>query len=137
MDNRSIGSDAVARFAAMAVMAVAIAGNAAPALAQDTAKGTPKAAAEEPAPKFDAAYMADAANIEVGKSVWAKQCRHCHGSSAYPGKAPKLSPGGLEPDFIFDRVTNGFRAMPPWNGVFTLEERKAVTAYIKSNGFSP
>lgn len=95
------------------------------------------AAADEAVPKFDAAYMTDAANIKMGQDVWSKQCRHCHGNSAYPGKAPKLSPGGLEPDFIFDRVTNGFRGMPPWNAVFTLEERKAVVAYIKSNGFAP
>jgi mono/diheme cytochrome c family protein len=95
------------------------------------------AVADEALPRFDAAYMADAANIKMGQEVWAKQCRHCHGNSAYPGKAPKLSPGGLEPDFIYDRVTNGFRGMPPWNAVFTVEERKAVVAYIKSNGFAP
>ena len=99
--------------------------------------GVVNASAEEPVPKFDAEYLADAANIKAGQDVWGKQCRHCHGNSAYPGKAPKLSPGGLEPDYIFDRVTNGFRGMPPWNKVFTLEERKAVVAYIKSNGFSP
>jgi mono/diheme cytochrome c family protein len=95
------------------------------------------AVADEAAPTFDATYMADAGNIKLGQEVWAKQCRHCHGNSAYPGKAPKLSPGGLEPDFIYDRVTNGFRGMPAWNAVFTVEERKAVVAYIKSNGFAP
>jgi mono/diheme cytochrome c family protein len=95
------------------------------------------AVADETLPKFDAAYMADAANIKMGQEVWAKQCRHCHGNSAYPGKAPKLSPGGLEPDFIYDRVTNGFRGMPAWSTVFTVDERKAVVAYIKSNGFAP
>ena len=105
--------------------------------AQDAAKEAPKAANEEPAPKFDAAYLSNPENIKVGQAVWAKQCRHCHGSSAYPGKAPKLSPGGLEPDFIFDRVTNGFRAMPAWNAAFSIEERKAVVAYIKSDSFSP
>jgi mono/diheme cytochrome c family protein len=117
MNNRSMG--AVALGALLALMV------------------TGGAAADEPVPKFDAAYMADAANIKVGQEVWGKQCRHCHGNSAYPGKAPKLSPGGLEPDFIFDRVTNGFRGMPPWNAVFTIEERKAVVAYIKSASFSP
>jgi len=117
----------------MALLLVAATVGNVPAHAQDAAK----AAGGEAVPKFDAAYLADAANIKVGQAVWAKQCRHCHGSSAYPGKAPKLSPGGLAPDFIFDRVTNGFRAMPAWNGVFTLEERKAVAAYIKSDGFSP
>ena len=108
-----------------------------PSRAQDAAKATPKATGDEPVPKFDAAYLGAAANIKAGQAVWASQCRHCHGSSAYPGKAPKLSPGGMDPEFVFDRVTNGFRAMPPWKGVFTLEERKAVVAYIKSDSFSP
>lgn len=94
-------------------------------------------AGAEPVPKFDKAYLSNAANIEVGKKVWTAQCRHCHGASAYPGKAPKLSPGDMEPDFIFDRVTNGFRKMPGWKDVFSLAERKGVVAYIKSNEFSP
>lgn len=97
----------------------------------------PKSAAEDPVPNFDPAYMTDAATIKVGQDVWGKQCRHCHGNSAYPGKAPKLSPGGLDPAFIYDRVTFGFRGMPAWNGIFTLEERRAVVAYIKSNSFAP
>ncbi len=131
MDNRSVCTG-IAAIAALVVLSLA---GHAPALAQNAA--APKSAADEPVPTFDVAYMSDAANIKVGQGVWTKQCRHCHGSSAYPGKAPKLSPGGLAPDFIFDRVTNGFRAMPPWGAVFTLEERKAVTAYIKSDSFSP
>ncbi len=94
-------------------------------------------AATEPVPAFDKAYMASAKALTAGKEVWDMQCRHCHGNSAYPGKAPKLAPGGMEPDFIFDRVTYGFRKMPPWKDVFTIEQRKAVVAYIKSSSFSP
>ncbi|MEO8718925.1 MAG: cytochrome c, partial [Burkholderiales bacterium] len=72
-----------------------------------------------------------------GEKVWDGQCRHCHGAAAYPGKAPKLNPGQLQPDFIFDRVTNGFKGMPSWKAVFSLAERKAVVAYVKSGDFSP
>ncbi|MEQ1804375.1 MAG: cytochrome c [Burkholderiaceae bacterium] len=97
----------------------------------------PAAAATEPVPKFDKAYLASTTAIASGEEVWQTQCRHCHGRAAYPGKAPKISPGGLEPAFIFDRVTNGFGKMPPWKEVFTLEQRKAVVAYIKSASFSP
>ena len=92
---------------------------------------------EEPAPKFDKTYLANKAAIAAGKEVWDAQCRHCHGAAAYPGKAPKLNPGSYEPDFVYDRVTYGFGKMPPWKDVFTLEQRKAVVAYIKSDGFSP
>ena len=108
-----------------------------PAHAQDPAKTAAPAASEEPVPKFDPKYLRDPTNIKIGQGVWTTQCRHCHGASAYPGKAPKLNPGGLEPEFIFDRVTYGFKAMPPWKAVFTLEERKGVVAYIKSDSFAP
>jgi mono/diheme cytochrome c family protein len=97
----------------------------------------PQAAASEPAPTFDAAYLNDPANIKLGEKVWSTQCRHCHGAAAYPGKAPKLNPGSMDPDFIFDRVTNGFGKMPAWKDVFSLEERKAVVAYVMSGGFTP
>jgi mono/diheme cytochrome c family protein len=95
------------------------------------------AATEEPMPKFDKAYLSNKAAIDAGGEVWSTQCRHCHGRAAYPGKAPKLSPGGYTPEFVFDRVTNGFGKMPPWKDVFTLEQRKSVVAYIKSDSFSP
>jgi mono/diheme cytochrome c family protein len=96
-----------------------------------------QAAASEPAPKFDKAFLSDPKNIEAGRRVWEMQCRHCHGSKAYPGKAPKLKPGRLEPEFIFDRVTNGFGKMPSWKAVFSYEQRKSVVAYIKSDDFWP
>jgi mono/diheme cytochrome c family protein len=88
-------------------------------------------------PVFDKAYLSNKANIELGRNVWENQCRHCHGAAAYPGKAPKLNPGQLEPDFIYDRVTFGFGKMPPWKDVFSDAQRKGVVAFIKSDDFSP
>lgn len=114
-----------------------------PAQAQEAAKTAPAGAAaakadpDKPPPVFDAAYLKNANNIKVGQAVWAQQCTHCHGAKAYPGKAPKLKPGSYTPDFVFDRVAFGFKAMPPWKDVFTLEELKGVVAYIKSDSFSP
>lgn len=104
-------------------------------LAAPLAAGQQKGA-EKP-PVFDQKFLANAVNIEAGRKVWDAQCRHCHGASAYPGKAPKLKPGELDPDFIYDRVTNGFGKMPAWKDVFSMKERMAVTAYIKSGDFSP
>ncbi|MDP5116776.1 MAG: cytochrome c [Burkholderiaceae bacterium] len=94
-------------------------------------------ATDEPVPAFTAAVMADPASIESGKQVWDGQCRHCHGNSAYPGKAPKLKPSSYQPDFVYDRVTNGFRKMPGWKAVFNQQQRIGVTAFIMSEGFSP
>jgi cytochrome c5 len=114
---------------ACAAVLVAVGG---PALAQ-----SPASSAEEPAPTFEPSFMSNAANVNAGKAVWDEQCRHCHGNSAYPGKAPKLKPGAYTPDFVYDRVTYGFRAMPPWKAVYNLQQRMAVVAYIKSDSFSP
>ena len=88
-------------------------------------------------PQFTDEYMAKGDAIAGGGDLWAKQCRHCHGNSAYPGKAPKLKPAGYQPEFVFDRITNGFKKMPAWKTVFTLEERMQIVAYIMSDRFSP
>lgn len=92
---------------------------------------------KESIPTFDKAYLSSKKNVAAGKDVWDNQCRHCHGAAAYPGKAPKLNPGQLAPDFIYDRVTYGFGKMPAWKDVFSVEQRKSVVAYIKSRDFSP
>ena len=92
---------------------------------------------KEAVPVFDKAYLSNKKNVAAGKNVWDNQCRHCHGAAAYPGKAPKLNPGQLAPDFIYDRVTNGFGKMPAWKEVFSVEQRRSVVAYIKSRDFSP
>lgn len=95
-------------------------------------------ASDEPEqPDLSETSLASADAIEIGGELWGKQCRHCHGNSAYPGKAPKLKPATYAPDFVFDRITNGFRKMPAWKTVFSLEERIAMVAYILSSSFSP
>lgn len=95
-----------------------------------------KTVAEKP-PAFDQKFLSSPENVEAGRQVWDAQCTHCHGAKAYPGKAPKLRPGDLEPEFIYDRVTNGFGKMPAWKDVFDVKQRMAVVAYIKSGDFAP
>jgi mono/diheme cytochrome c family protein len=121
-----------ARFTGLAAGALACALAAATALAADETGKT-----KGQTPVFDKVYLSSKKNIAAGRDVWEGQCRHCHGASAYPGKAPKLNPGQLAPDFIYDRVTFGFGKMPGWKDVFSVEQRKAVVAYIKSDDFSP
>lgn len=104
------------------------------AAATDAASGD--AAADEGPAEFTEAFLNDQANIEAGKVVW-EVCAGCHGSKAYPGKAPKLRPKRYEPAFVFDRVTNGYKKMPPWKDVFTKEERMQVVAWILSDHFVP
>ena len=93
--------------------------------------------AEEAPAVFTEAYLNDSANIEAGKAIWQEQCRLCHGYAAYPGKAPKLKPRRYKPEFVFKRVTNGFRKMPSWKEIYSREERMAVVTYVLSREFSP
>jgi mono/diheme cytochrome c family protein len=93
--------------------------------------------AQESVPAFTDAVMKDNSLIALGQQVWDGQCRHCHGNSAYPGKAPKLKSSSYQPDFVYDRVTNGFRKMPAWRDIFNERQRVGVTVYIMSDTFSP
>ncbi|MEM7267892.1 MAG: c-type cytochrome [Pseudomonadota bacterium] len=104
-----------------------------------TKEDAPKAIPGQSAPPvpFTEAYMADDGNISGGETIWIDQCRHCHGAKAYPGKAPKLKPAKYKPEFVYRRVTDGFRKMPAWKDVFSDEERMQLTAYILSGSFSP
>ena len=108
---------------------------AAPA-AQESSPGA-VASSDVQAVSFSEEYLGDRANIDAGKALWQKQCRHCHGRAAYPGKAPKLKPRRYTADFIYDRVTYGFRKMPAWEKVYSQEERMAVVAFVLSDQFSP
>jgi mono/diheme cytochrome c family protein len=85
---------------------------------------------------FTKEYLQDARKIDLGREVWASRCQFCHGKSAYPGKAPRLDPSRYTPQFVFDRVTNGFQGMPAWKDEFSEEQRRAVVAYVLSKDFS-
>jgi len=135
MPNRS--TVATLKAAVFVAAAVAMASSLVRAQAPASPQPPPAAEPDEPVPTFASAFLQDAKVQAAGKDVWQQQCRHCHGNSAYPGKAPKLSPGSLDPVYIFDRVTYGFKGMPAWRHVFTREQRMSVVAYIKSDGFSP
>ena len=81
-------------------------------------------------------FMTSEDNIELGRTLFQKRCKFCHGKGAYPGKAPKLKPKKLSNEQVYDRITYGFRAMPGWEHEFDDHERMALTAYIKSPVFS-
>ena len=100
-----------------------------------TLAGIPASAEEKP--EFSAKVMSDPANFELGKEIWFEQCTHCHGYKAYPGKAPKLKPGRYKAEFVFKRVSKGFRKMPAWEDVYDRKERIAVVVYIMHKDFSP
>ena len=104
---------------------------------EDAERVSPEVAAEE-SPTFTEEFLNDPANFEVAKTIW-ETCGGCHGSRAYPGKAPKLRPKRYSPEFIFHQVTFGSKngKMPPFGDVFAKEERMAVAAWVLSKDFEP
>jgi mono/diheme cytochrome c family protein len=112
-------------------------------LAERVMGQSPGPAATEPEPPHDpppaipAALLKDTTMITQGEKLWHDQCTHCHGARAYPGKAPKLQPRNYKPEFVWDRVHNGFRAMPSWKDVYKPEEVLALVAYVLSDDFFP
>ena len=86
---------------------------------------------------FTPEFLADPEHIAAGKEIWMGQCTLCHGVNSYPGNAPKLKPKRYTPNFVYDRITNGFRKMPPWRDVYDEEERMDLVAWILSRRFSP
>ena len=95
------------------------------------------AEARDPPPPLPPAVLKDAKVIAEGEKLWQEQCTHCHGAKAYPGKAPKLEPHRYKPEFVWDRVHNGFRNMPPWKEVYSPEQEIAIVAYVLSDEFWP
>src|SRR5262245_26627950 len=91
----------------------------------------------DPPPAIPAGLLKDTAMITQGEKRWHDQCTHCHGARAYPGKAPKLQPRAYKPEFVWDRVHNGFRAMPVWKDVYKPEDVLALVAYVLSDDFFP
>ena len=104
---------------------------------EDAERVSPEVAAEE-WPAFTEEFLNDPANFEAGKAVW-ETCAGCHGSRAYPGKAPKLVRSSIRSHFVFHQVTFGSKngKMPPFGEVFTKEERMAVVSWVLSKDFAP
>ncbi|TVQ31462.1 MAG: cytochrome c [Geminicoccaceae bacterium] len=88
-------------------------------------------------PEMTEAMLNDPDRIENGRVLWEEQCRHCHGRAAYPGKAPRLTPRRYAADFVYHRITYGFRGMPGWIDIYDQHERIDMVAYILSGRFSP
>ena len=86
---------------------------------------------------FTPEFLHDPNNIAQGKQLWTGRCRLCHGKETYPGSAPPLQPWKYTPEFVYDRITNGFRGMPALKQEFSETERRAIVAYVLSRNFSP
>ena len=105
----------------------------APASASAAAPEGPR----DPPPPLPAAVLKDPKVIAGGEALWKENCAHCHGSKAYPGKAPKLQPQKYKPEFVWDRVHNGFKDMPAWKDLYSSEQVVSLVAWVLSEEFWP
>ena len=113
---------------ATVLAAVALIGAlAATAVADETTDGQPA---------FTEEFMSDPEVLAKGKEIWEEQCQFCHGKNAYPGKAPRLKPRKYTVEFVYKRVTKGFKGMPSWEEVYNQQERMSVAAWVKNKDFS-
>ena len=70
-----------------------------------------------------------------GRGLVFSRRRNCHGQRAYPGKGPKLKPSKYAPEFVFKRITKGFRGMPSWESMYDEKQRMSITAWVMSRDF--
>ncbi len=94
------------------------------------------ASAEDELPPFPAELLNNPEYVQLGKEVFGQICKFCHGKAAYPGKAPKLSPARYTPEFVLDRVTNGFRGMPSFKEQYSEKQLQGVAVFVMSKDFS-
>ena len=119
-----------AAFAALVILATALAPSQRAAAQQD--------AQSEPA-KAEAATSEqakiDPAKIDLGKTIFAERCSHCHGPNM-------VNPGTITPDLrrfpddhdrFVNTVKNGKNnRMPPWGDVLNDDDIADLWAYISS-----
>jgi len=120
-----------------ALVASALLAMPAAAQAPSTAPAAESEEKRDPPPPLPADVLKDPKVISGGEAIWKENCQHCHGSKAYPGKAPKLQPTKYKPEFVWDRVHNGFRSMPAWKELYNDEQVISIVAWVMSAEFWP
>lgn len=86
---------------------------------------------------FCCTFVASAADVFNGKTVYTSYCQGCHGTSgrgAMPG-TPNFTRGGtlMKPDLsLYHQIADGKNAMPGFRGVLSEHEILDVISYIRT-----
>ncbi len=84
------------------------------------------------------AIVANPLMVQAGAAHFAAQCAVCHGAEGQGLIGPNLTDAywvhGASNTAVFDVITKGVleKGMPPWEPVFSAEERGELVAFIKS-----
>src|ERR1041385_4902540 len=71
------------------------------------------------------------ASVKAGRSLFLKNCAHCHGDDAKGDEGPNLHGLNQSDERIEKRVLNGLKGeMPAFKEKFSREEIKALLAFL-------
>lgn len=117
------------RYGLAALACAAAVASALPSLAEDTAQ-------KNAAPQQDAAAPADL--VQQGKALYAERCSHCHGFNMVSAGTVtydlRTFPRDQEERFLESVVNGKDNRMPPWGDQLSLDEIKAIWAYVRTGG---
>ncbi len=86
----------------------------------------------------------NAASIQAGEKIYARECLSCHGKKGLgdgpkaseltvtPGNLTTLDVQGQSDGALFWKITNGRKPMPSFKTAFTEEERWQVLNYMRT-----
>lgn len=107
-------------------------------------EGEPEAAAEEvsEAPAEPSDGIAEQAMMEVGRTIFSRNCRACHGPAGAGAQGPALAGNAnlADTEHVVQTILFGFGYMPPFAGTLDDGEVAAVATYVRNawgNEFGP
>lgn len=71
---------------------------------------------------------------KIGRQLFESKCKRCHGKDGAKGwfGAKNLQLSVLNDAMLFQTISEGKSAMPPWKKKLTAAEIKTIIAYIKT-----
>lgn len=82
--------------------------------------------------------VSDNEMIKAGETTFYQNCVYCHGARGVGGRGKKLQCRDLDPDYLFDVISNGLTEgsffMPAWKDSMDERMRRQLVSYVKSLG---
>jgi len=74
--------------------------------------------------------------LVLGRDVYSRSCKSCHGSAGDGGSGPSLNSGGFDKEFptvadVVSRISEGRRRMPSFSSSLSEAQITAVARYMR------
>jgi mono/diheme cytochrome c family protein len=94
--------------------------------------------ASAPPADVKTAVLSNPASVHRGEQEFGRTCAMCHGSGGTGGVGKRLADRHLQPDYVFQTISNGLRRgasfMPSFGLKLSEQVRWELVAYIMSLG---